>query len=255
MIITQAPLRISFVGGGTDFADFYKKYGEVCPAQRLLADLEKGKWDPVCPIGNEKTIPLPNLETHQDPPNAYAISKYTQELIGLKLGRLYDIPTVVLRYSIAHGPRQSIRNFYSGALRIFTLQLLSGKSSTIYEDGRQLRDYVSVYDVARANVLVLENDQANYEVFNVGGGQSYSVLELFEMIAKKLGLSVNPKLTGEFRLGDIRHAVSDISKLSSLGWRPQKREEESVAEYIDWIKTQKIDKSYLEESEKSLRKM
>jgi dTDP-L-rhamnose 4-epimerase len=230
-------------------------HDEVFPKPRNLADLERSKWDPVCPVGGEKITPELNLETHQDPQNQYSISKYTQELIGLKLGKLFQIPTVALRYSIAHGPRQSFKNFYSGALRIFTLQLLSGQAATIFEDGKQLRDYVSVYDVARATTLALLDERASYEVFNVGGGKAYSVLELLGIIAKKLGVSPKPKIKEEFRLGDIRHAVSDISKLSKLGWKPEKSEEEAVSEYIDWIKCQKISKDYLLKSEKNLKEM
>lgn len=230
-------------------------HGEVFPKSRELVDLGKSKWDPVCPIGSERITPLPSVETHQDPPNQYAISKYTQELIGLRLGKLFNIPTVVLRYSIAHGPQQSLKNFYSGALRTFTLQLLTGGQPTVFEDGRQLRDYVSVYDVASANLTVLENEKANFEIFNVGGGVGLSVLELAKLVAKKLGVNFKSEISGQFRLGDIRHAVSDISKLKNLGWKPKISEEKAVSDYIDWVKTQKISKNYLELAEENLRKM
>jgi len=229
-------------------------HGEVFPKTRELTNLERGKWNPICPIGKEKITPLPNLETHQDPANQYSVSKYTQELIGLRLGKLFNIPTVVLRYSIAHGPQQSFKNFYSGALRIFTLQLLTGKAPTIYEDGQQLRDYVSVYDVALANLTVLKNPKADFEIYNVGGGRAYTVLELAQMVAKKLGIDFRLKLTGQFRLGDIRHAVSDCTKLKSLGWNPKISEEKAVSDYIDWIKTLKIDKKYLRQATAYLEK-
>ena len=227
-------------------------HGEVFPKNRNLSDLEKGIWDPKCPFGSEKITPLPSLETHQDPPNPYAISKFTQELIGLKLGKLFQIPTVVLRYSIAHGPQQSLKNFYSGALRTFTLQMLLGQNPTIFEDGQQLRDYVSVYDVASANLTVLENERANFEIFNVGGGVGLSVLELAKLVAKKLGVNFKSEISGQFRLGDIRHAVSDISKLKNLGWKPKISEEKAVSDYIDWVKTQKIEKRYLAQAQEQL---
>lgn len=230
-------------------------HGEVFPPPRPLEKLEKGQWDPLCPIGGEKITPLPNLETHQDPQNQYAISKYTQELIGLRLGKLYRIPTVVLRYSIAHGPRQSFKNAYSGVLRIFTLKMLRDELPTAYEDGQSQRDYVSVYDVARANLIVLEDKRADFEVFNVGGGKAYTVMELAAIIAKKLDKKIKPKITGEFRLGDIRHAVSDITKLKKLGWKPQVSEEKAVEDYIAWVKKQKIDKDYVRLGEENLKKM
>jgi len=229
------------------------KHGDVFPQQRILTDLEKGNWNPVCPVSGEEITPLSNLELHQDPPNQYAISKYTQELIGLKIGRLYQVPTVALRYSIVHGSRQSFKNAYSGALRIFTLKLLSGRIPTIFEDGKQLRDYISVHDVARANLKVLEDKRADFEVFNVGGDKAYTVLELAEMIAKVLGVKIKPKIVGEFRLGDIRHAVSDISKLKNLGWKPGVPEEDAIVEYVEWVRKQKITKDWLSLSENHLR--
>ncbi len=226
---------------------------EVFPKQRINDNLIKKKWDPVCPKCGDKVTSLPNLETHQDPPNQYAISKYTQELIALKLGRLNGIPSVAMRYSIVHGPRQSLKNAYSGALRIFTLQLLNNKPLSIYEDGLQQRDYVSVYDVARANADVLESGKADYENFNVGSGKAFTVLELATMVAKVLGKDVNFKPTGEFRVGDIRHAVSSITKLEKLEWKVKDKEEDIVKEYVSWVKEQKLDQDYLKIAEAQMK--
>lgn len=232
-----------------------EKHGFVYPKQRTSEGLSVKKWDPVCPIGKEKIEYQTNREENQDPPNQYAISKYTQELIALKLGRLNNIPSVAMRYSIVHGPRQSLKNAYSGALRIFTLQLLTGKSLSIYEDGLSKRDYVSVYDVARANADVLGSPKADYENFNVGGGKGYTVLELASMIAKVLGKEADFKPTGEFRVGDIRHAVSSISKLEKLGWRVRDDEVRVVQEYVKWVKEQKLDKDYLSLAENQMKKL
>lgn len=229
------------------------KDGEVYPPMRSLGRLEKGQWDPLCPKCGSQISSLINLESHQDPPNQYAISKYTEELIALKIGQLYNIPSVAMRYSIVHGPRQSIKNAYSGALRIFTLQLLQGKEPTIYEDGLSKRDFVSVDDVARANALVLEKNEANFKNFNVGGGKAYTVLELAEMIVRLLKKKVKVKPNGEFRVGDIRHAVSDITKLNKLGWYPKINEEVIVGKYLNWITSQTIDPSYLSAAEDQMR--
>lgn len=233
-----------------------EKHGEVFPDLRTNEDLSAKKWDPVCPIGKENIKPLLNKETHQDPPNQYAISKYTQELIALKLGKLNNIPSVAMRYSIVHGPRQSLKNAYSGALRIFTLKMLRDQQPTIFEDGSSLRDYVSCYDVARANVDVLESDKADYENFNVGSGKAYSVLELAKMIKEITGkdiISLEP--VGQFRIGDIRHAVSDISKLENIGWKVQVKEEDIIKEYISWVKEQKLDEDYLAIAESQMKKL
>lgn len=241
-----------FVYGEGRYCDSKDK--EFLASPRRLEDLEKGRWEVIDSYG-KKAKPLPNLETHQDPQNQYSITKYSQELLGLRLGRLYDIPTVALRYSIVHGPRQSFRNAYSGALRIFTLKMLQGDPPPIYEDGRSFRDYVSIYDVARANLLVLEDKRADFEVFNVGGGRGYTVLELAKIIKEILGAKVSLKATHEFRLGDTRYSVSDIAKLKKLGWRPLHQEKETVKEYIEWLKTQKLTRDYAGEAEKRMRKM
>ncbi len=159
---------------------------------------------------------------------------------------------MALRYSIVHGSRQSFKNAYSGALRIFSLRLISGRQPVLYEDGKQMRDFVSVHDVAAANVLVLENEKANFQVFNVGSGRKYTVGKLAEIIAEVLGVKLKAEIPGTFRVGDIRHAVFDISKLRNLGWRPRIEEKDSVKEYINWLKTQKIDKDYVTISENLL---
>jgi len=234
---------------------YCSRHGEVFPQERKVPDLKKEKWDPVCPVAGEKISSKPNLESHQNPPNQYAISKYTQELIGIKLGRLYNIPTVALRYSIVHGPRQSFKNAYSGALRIFALEMLAGRKPPAYEDGESLRDYVSVYDVGSANVLVMENKKADFEVFNVGGGKAYSVIDLGKIVAKSLGVNIKPAIVGEFRLGDIRHAISDISKLKKLGWQPKLLEEKAVADYVNWLKHQNTAKDYVSISRENLSQM
>ena len=223
------------------------KDGEVFPEGR---DPQNGQWDPVCPKCGGPITPLPLLESHANPKNQYSISKYSQELMAIALGRNYGIPSVAMRYSIVQGPRQSFRNAYSGVLRIFTLQMLRGRQASVFEDGRQLRDYVNVDDVARANRLALESDRANFEVFNVGGGRGYTVLEFAGIVSE-----MPPNVTGEFRVGDTRHSVSDISKLQTLGWKPTKTPHDSVREYVEWIRQQKLDKDYAAEALDTLRKM
>lgn len=232
-----------------------EKDGIVYAQPRQPEDLEKRRWEPRCPACGGGIKPQPLTEDYANPRNQYSISKYSQELIGLNLGQLNNIPTVALRYSIVQGPRQSFRNAYSGVLRIFTLKNLQGEPAPIYEDGGQLRDYVNVEDVARANLLVLEDSQADYQVFNVGGGKGYTVLEFAEIVAGATGFRGDPRMTGEFRLGDTRHSVSDISKLKALGWSPTKTPRTSVREYVDWIKTQNLDKDYTVMVEEKMREL
>ena len=230
------------------------KDGEVFPDGRDPQRLAKSLWEPVCPRCGGTVTPLPLLETHANPMNQYSIAKYSQELMAIALGRNYGIPSVALRYSIVQGPGQSFRNAYSGVLRIFTLQLLAGRAPTVFEDGQQLRDYVDISDVVRANRLVLENDEANFQVFNVGGGRGYTVLEFAQIVADAVGVKVSPDVTSEYRVGDTRHSVSSISKLQKLGWRLTKTPRESVREYVEWIRQQKLDRDYAGEALATLRK-
>jgi dTDP-L-rhamnose 4-epimerase len=226
------------------------KDGEVFPAGR---NPQHGQWDPVCPLCGGAVVPAPLLETHANPRNQYSIAKYSQELMAVALGQNYGIPSVALRYSIVQGPRQSFRNAYSGVLRVFTLSNLAGRPAPVFEDGGQLRDYVNVGDVARANRLALEDDRANYQVFNIGGGKGYTVVEFANIVAGELGLNLPPNITGEYRVGDTRHSVSDITKLHALGWQPTKTPRDSVRDYVAWIRTQKLDKDYAAEALARLR--
>jgi len=208
------------------------------PPPRGDAQLRAGQWDVVCPVCGMPMEPQWTNESVTSPHNAYAISKYSQELIAMRLGTRYGIPTVCLRYSIVQGPRQSFRNAYSGVLRIFAQRILAGKHAVSYEDGSQLRDYVSVHDVTRANLLMLEDERADFQVFNVGGDRRVSVLEYAHLIAKRAGRIVEPEIPGTYRFGDTRHIFSDISNLKSLGWQPTVSLEQIVDEYLDWIRAQ-----------------
>ena len=227
--------------------------GIVYPDPRSLDQLERGNWELRCPkCGGKIKMELTD-EARVNPQNQYAISKYSQELIGLALGRRYEIPTVCLRYSIVQGPRQSPYDLYSGALRAFALSTYFEKGSVIYEDGLQLRDYVNIEDAVRANLLVMEDSKADYEVYNVGGGRAYTVLELADMVGETFGNEVRSKTSGEFRVGDTRHIVSDISKIRTLGWKPINSIEKSVADYVAWLKEEEAIQDLVEYSRKEMK--
>ncbi len=197
------------------------EHGVQYPAPRPTEQLSKREWEIKCPICRQDMKPLPTDESRVNPHNQYAISKYCQELYALNLGRRFDIPTVVLRYSITQGPRQSFFNAYSGILRIFTGRILNNLPPVIYEDGKQLRDYVYVGDVAQANVLLMENEAVNFEVFNVGGENVMTILEYAGLLSEIYDDKTKPDIPGEYRFGDCRHIFSDISKLTNLGWQPK----------------------------------
>jgi dTDP-L-rhamnose 4-epimerase len=223
------------------------------PPLRSSEQLMRRQWEVLCPVCHRPMRPLVTDEERVNPHNQYAMSKYTQEMIGLNFGQRYEIPTVCMRFSITQGPRQSFRNAYSGVLRIFTIRLLNDHPPVCYEDGGQLRDYVSVYDVARANVLVMEDERANFQILNVGGGRAVTVLEYARLIAQRLGKAIEPVTPGDFRFGDTRHIVSDISKLRSLGWAPQVSLDEIVDGYISWAREQPDLRDYYEDAEREMK--
>lgn len=231
------------------------KHGAQYPPQRSEKELKEGNWVIRCPLGSEKMEPQWTDEERANPHNQYAISKYAAELIALNLGQRYGIPTVALRYSITQGPRQSFRNLYSGALRIFSFALLKNQSPPVFEDGNQLRDYINVRDVVKANLLAMRDKRANDQAFNVGGGKRYTVLQLAEKLARILGKDIKPKITRQFRVGDTRHIFSDISKLKKLGWKPTVSLEDSLKEYWEWLVIKKIEDNYLEKSFRTMQEL
>ena len=212
--------------------------GDFYPDSRPLHQLERARWEIVCPACGRPGLSVPTDERLTNPQNQYAMSKYSQEMVGINLGRRYDIPTVALRYSIVQGPGQSPYNAYSGVCRLFCMAHRGDDTPTIYEDGLQMRDYVNIEDVVRANLLVLERDEADYESFNVGAGRAYTVTEFAGMVARVYGKTAAPCPSGLFRFGDTRHIVSDITKLKALGWEPRHTPEKSVADYKAWLETQ-----------------
>jgi len=221
------------------------------PGPRPLEQLRRGGWDFTCPnCGGPAEPQLLDEATCSNPHTAYGISKYAIELLGFNLGRRYGIANAAMRYTYVQGPRNSFYNAYSGIARRFALRIRAGLPPVCYEDGQQLRDYVNVYDVAKANVMVLENPAANGMAFNVGGGRAVTVREFADIMLKACGSSSEAQVPGEFRLGDTRHTVSDISRMRSLGWEPTIPVEENVRQYLQWLDTQTGTEEYLFEAER-----
>jgi dTDP-L-rhamnose 4-epimerase len=209
--------------------------GEQVPGMRPEHAVASGQWDIPCPECGGPLEMLVTPERISNPQNAYGMSKLAQEMVAINLGRRYGIPTVALRYSIVQGPRQSVYNAYSGACRIFCLSYLLGTAPTLYEDGAAIRDYVNIDDVVDANLLVLEDDRANGQVFNVGGGKAVTTREFADIVMRQYGSDQPGVITGEYRFGDTRHILSDINALQRLGWSPRHTPVESVAAYAAWL--------------------
>ena len=228
---------------------------EVLPDMRLEEDLKNGAWEPRCPEGFEDPIRHTlTPETVFNPQNPYGMSKISAEMFCLYLGKRYNIPSVAMRYSIVQGSRQSFYNTYSGACRIFSLAFYQGKEPSIYEDGKQVRDFVNIHDVVDANTLVMEDERANYEMFNVGGGKGITVNEFATAAAEVFGIKgYEPKGSGKYRFGDTRHIFSNISKLSNLGWNPTRSIYDSITEYRQWIKDSGSMDNIIENSDKKMQ--
>jgi dTDP-L-rhamnose 4-epimerase len=233
---------------------------QIGPAMRSESQLKKGVWEHMCQYCGQPMKWQWSPETHIFPPNAYAMTKSSQEIQAITFGLLYQIPAVVFRYSIVQGPRQSFYNAYSGACRIFSLNYYFGKAPTLFEDGMQCRDFVNIHDVVRANILALEIDRMNYEVFNVGGGNFYTVSEFAQIVKeefqkRKSSLLPDPDVPGLYRFGDTRNACSDTAKIKSIGWEPKYSPEDSVKEYIAWLYEQRNIKDILEYAEKTMKRL
>lgn len=230
-----------------------QEHGKMTPDIRIEQQLSKGDWEHHCHYCNKYMQYLPTPEQQINPQNQYAMSKYSQEMIAINLGKRYGIPSVALRYSIVQGPRQSFYNAYSGAMRIFALHLYFSKHPVIYEDGMQIRDYVNYRDVVDANILVLNDDRADYQCFNIGGGNPYTVVDFYRKVEQVTGKCINPVIMKYYRYGDTRHIFSDISKLKSLGWKPNVPINKSIEEYWNYLNSQTDIEDILDYAEKTMK--
>lgn len=208
----------------------------VANAERSLDRLRRGDWDPVDEKGRSLS-PIATPETKTPSlMSVYALSKYDQERLCLLIGGAYGIPTVALRFFNVYGPRQALSNPYSGVLAIFASRLLNRRPPLIFEDGEQRRDFVHVGDIAQACRLALEVDAAVGKSFNVGSGQVITVRGVAEKLAETLGIDIEPEITGECRVGDVRHCFPDISEAQRvLGYQPRMRLEAGIAELANWL--------------------
>ena len=235
------------------------EHGAQYPVPRSIEQMRARDWEQVCPAdvnGNPCGLPMEGIpinESHINPLLPYAMSKYMNEILALNLGKLYAIPTVALRYSLTYGPRQSLFNPYTGITSIFSTRILNDKSPVVYEDGQQTRDFIFVEDVARANLLVAEREEADYQVYNVGTGIATPVLDFAQTLARVYGRGVQPELRSEFRPGDFRHLSTDATRLRELGWVPQVALNDGLRRYADWIQSYTTIEEYFSEVEHLLK--
>jgi dTDP-L-rhamnose 4-epimerase len=208
-------------------------------ASRTVEQLKAHQWEMRTPEG----FPLRPIATPESKQpslaSVYALSKYDQEQMCLMVGRAYGVSTVALRFFNVYGPNQALSNPYTGVLAIFASRLLNDQAPIIFEDGKQLRDFVSVYDIAQACRLALEVDAASDQIFNIGSGEVVTVQGVAQRLGKVLGKDIEPEISGSYRVGDIRHCFPDISRARKvLGYKPTMTLEKGMRKLAEWLEQQ-----------------
>jgi dTDP-L-rhamnose 4-epimerase len=217
--------------------------GVAYPQLRSEEQLRERRWEACCPDCGKEMRPLPTDESKPlYPSSIYAVTKRDHEEMFLCFGRAYRIPTVALRFFNVYGTRQALSNPYTGVAAIFSARILNGQPPVIYEDGLQSRDFIHVRDVVQANLLAMEREEANYEVFNVGTGRPLTVLEIAQVLIDSLADGqMEPEIAGRYRRGDIRHCFADIGKIERrLGFTPQVSFEDGISDLVSWVKKQRV---------------
>jgi dTDP-L-rhamnose 4-epimerase len=208
-------------------------HGPVRPGPRSESDMRRGMFEPRCPTCGRPLEPAAVREdAPTEPRNVYAATKLHQEHLCVAFGREARVPVAVLRYHNVYGPRMPLHTPYAGVASLFRAALQRGEAPRVNEDGRQLRDFVHVRDVARANVLALTAGIPVAGTFNVASGRPRTVGEMAVALAAAFGPDAPaPEITGRYRLGDVRHvfASSDLAA-ATLGFRAQVAFDEGIAE-------------------------
>jgi dTDP-L-rhamnose 4-epimerase len=217
--------------------------GSIAPTPRTSEQLQSKRWEMLCPqCGAE----LFAVATEEDKPlqctSVYALSKKDQEEICLLYGRTYGLPVIALRYFNIYGTRQALSNPYTGVAAIFASRLLNQRAPLVFEDGKQMRDFVSVDDVVRANLLAMESDRAIGRALNIGSGNPISILDVASSLARALESEIFCQVTGKYRAGDIRHCFADISRAKNLlGYEPRVSFDEGMRQLASWLREQSAD--------------
>lgn len=221
------------------------RHGLVLPGVRPIEQLSAGDFAVRCPHCGAETASAP---TSEDTPivgeTVYAITKVDQERLALTWGQQTGIPAVALRYSCTYGPRQSIFNPYTGVIAIFCTRLLNHQPPVLYEDGYQTRDLCFVEDTARANLLAATTDQLDGQAVNVGSGRAATIREVARLVSDALNIHIEPIAPGEFRPGEIRHLIADITRIRAIGFTPEVDLKTGIERYLEWIRAQASVREY-----------
>lgn len=231
------------------------EHGVVYPDERKEIDMRNGDFECKCPVCNQEVILLPTCEESKiHPSSIYGISKQNQEQMTLTIGKAIGIPAVAFRYQNVYGPGQSLSNAYTGILSIFSTLILNGQDINIFEDGRESRDFIYIDDVVDATISGLETEKANNLTFNIGTGVSVDVNSVAGLLLKNYSGQGKSRITGNYRIGDIRHNLADISLAKKmLKFKPFFSFNEGIENFTSWVKMQTIASSDYERSFKEMQ--
>jgi dTDP-L-rhamnose 4-epimerase len=214
--------------------------GETTPGLRSGKQIQHRQWELECPRCHSVLAPAGTDESKPlQPSSIYSLSKRDQEEMCLLFGRTYGLPVVALRYFNIYGPRQALSNPYTGVVANFASRLLNGNPPLVFEDGRQMRDFVNVADAVQATLLAIERPDGDGRALNIGSGASVSIREVAAALAQTLQCAIPPELTGKYRSGDIRHCFADISAAKNLlGYAPRIGLAQGMEEFVRWLRSQ-----------------
>lgn len=209
----------------------------VTPRERVAGDLAKGVWDPSCSECGYPLSPVPVDEGCEPRPGSiYAVTKLAQEEILFQVGKAYQIPAVALRFFNVYGPGQSLSNPYTGVLSVFASILAEGGGLEVYEDGKESRDFVNVRDVVQACISSMECD-VTAGIYNIGSGEVTTIHEIAVQMTELFHVARRPVITGQYRVGDVRHCLADISRARrELSYQPNVRFTQGLNEFVRWAR-------------------
>jgi dTDP-L-rhamnose 4-epimerase len=221
----------------------------VYPGARKLEDLQRGRFDLYSNAGEQMTVLPTDEESKVHPSSVYGITKQSQEQLVMTVCPSLGIAATALRYQNVYGPGQSLSNPYTGILSIFSTRILHGKPIRIFEDGEESRDFVYIDDVVRATEAALFQAAADNQVIGIGSGVPTTVANAARTLQAAYGMPVETTITGEFRLGDIRHNYADLTKAKHLlGFAPSVDFATGIVRFVEWVKAQPLQNDRYEQS-------
>lgn len=214
--------------------------GDVYPNERKDEDMAKGDFECKCPkCGGSVNLVATTEDSAIHPSSVYGIAKQVQGQLVHLVCKSIGVESVSFRYQNVYGPGQSLSNPYTGILSIFSTRIKNHSEINIFEDGKETRDFVYIDDVADATILGMEIPDANGHVFNIGTGVATDVLTVAKTLCNKYGIEVPITVSGNYRLGDIRHNYADISSARKiLGFEPKWNFSDGIEKFTAWVNKQ-----------------